>query len=325
MPDSYWSRHATVIAAVIIGIGFALVVGSVTYRQYQVGRYANSQSREHADANERKATQDIAERCAFSFAPAEAIRGCVSESVSAYQARNNDNQDLQAQQQMAFWALVMAIVSGGSLVISGIALAALIDSLNQTRTAIRNDREIGEAQARAYLSIVRISIGIGVDYSIIFQVSVTNSGHSPAFFAHAVVEMLYAGTTPEGWHTTEARYTRPFELGTVRPDGLPSDMLVTNQQDFIVPNAALKSPDGHALAFKVGVFARDVFLKEISCIESYMCIRSPDDTCSSDQIVRRPIHADIHGDAGLRASAWTDDAYRGHKPTQSADDASTRP
>jgi hypothetical protein len=49
--------------------------------------------------------------------------------------------------------LIMTIVSGAGLLISSAALAALIESLRQTRTVVRNTREIGEAQVRCYPAI----------------------------------------------------------------------------------------------------------------------------------------------------------------------------
>lgn len=191
MSFSNWSRDNKIVIAFILVAVVGAIISAVVYREYHVGRNAYREYQRETQADQREAADEIAKRCATYGPPSKAIRHCIAEAVRAYQSEANTSQDLQAQKDMAYWGMAMFFASGASLLISLVGLVALIDSLNQTRTAIRNDREIGEAQARAYLNVSH-AVMVKVDTPAIFphldginaKVVFVNSGQSPAHNIH---------------------------------------------------------------------------------------------------------------------------------------------
>lgn len=183
MPNRTWSGQHTIVAAFIFAAALGAALGTIAYREYRVGRDAYGEYQRKAYADQREATSQIARRCATYGPPPEAIRRCIAEAVRAYDAERDTNEDLKAQKDMAFWSKWMLIVSGIGLGFSFVGLVALMDSLNQTRSAIRNDREVGQAQVRAYLTVESAAItahphDAGVFWDL--QVRISNSGQSPA-------------------------------------------------------------------------------------------------------------------------------------------------
>lgn len=85
------------------------------------------------------------------------------ESRDRERAEQHDEEDLIAQQDMAEWAFWLLLASVTGLIVSVSGLAALFVSLYQTRTAIKDNRVIGEAQVRCYLSIRDVYIAFGGD------------------------------------------------------------------------------------------------------------------------------------------------------------------
>lgn len=81
---------------------------------------------------------------------------------------------------MAYWAKVMFFTSAGGLVVSIFGLIALFISLAQTRKAIADTREIGEAQVRAYISIEPQKMRTKGDRAAEITAVVRNTGQTPA-------------------------------------------------------------------------------------------------------------------------------------------------
>ncbi len=89
------------------------------------------------------------------------------------------------------------MVSGGGLLISMVGLGFIWQSLKHTTIAISNDREIGEAQVRAYLSVNPpethersglTEIGPGKTPTLILKIS--NTGQSPAYDMKYVAALM---------------------------------------------------------------------------------------------------------------------------------------
>lgn len=87
-----------------------------------------------------------------------------------------DIADLVAQQQMASWAQWMFWATMASVVVSALALFGLLTSLRQTAAAIKDNRQVGEATAQAYVHAVEAEFGSSLN----ILVSLMNSGSSPA-------------------------------------------------------------------------------------------------------------------------------------------------
>lgn len=64
-----------------------------------------------------------------------------------------DEEDLQAQKDMVYWAKLMAWTSAGSVLISIGALGGLFVSLRQTGSALSVTRAMGQSASRAYVSL----------------------------------------------------------------------------------------------------------------------------------------------------------------------------
>ena len=114
--------------------------------------------------------------------------------------------DLQAQRNMSKWALAMFIVSGAGVIVAVFGLLFIKETLLATQKAAKyafdtlhqaklttkaaNDtvaetKRIGEAQVRAYLSIVDLSVVVseeGITHKL--RVTVKNSGQTPAYLKH---------------------------------------------------------------------------------------------------------------------------------------------
>lgn len=86
--------------------------------------------------------------------------------------------DLEAQESMAASAYGMSVLTCISLIVSIAALIALFRSLRQTSRAIQDNREMGEAQTRAYLSVVRLRAPQSGPHALVYEIS--NQGASPA-------------------------------------------------------------------------------------------------------------------------------------------------
>ncbi|MER8455863.1 hypothetical protein NKH24_06950 [Mesorhizobium sp. M1300] len=109
---------------------------------------------------------------------------CLAENSGANREAQKSKYDLAAQQEMAEWGFAMLLVSAFSLVISVFGLVALFVSLDQTRTAVRDTREIGEAQTAGYVALKRTEFRLaGADhglkvYSAILDCQWRNAGHT---------------------------------------------------------------------------------------------------------------------------------------------------
>lgn len=172
------------------------------------------QHSEYQRAKHSKAEQAVSEayaRCQVGSAPADWSEQCLIEQVRAYAEAYDTNEDLRAQRDMAFWALVMAFVSAGGLLLSAIGLMGLFMSLHQTRRAISDTRELGEAEIRAYLyfkvekvAIERKENADGSNVTVKFIGRVHNCGSTPSY----VFQVLY-----------DIVATKPGQVGSTKADG----------------------------------------------------------------------------------------------------------
>lgn len=121
----------------------------------------------------------------FGWPAAAAITDPAAETLKEAAAIHREVRDLQAQEDMAFWAKWMLYATCGSIVISAFALVGLFSSLIQTRRAIQDNREIGEAQTIAYMTAenlqFRLVSGSSPPFTPIIDSHWRNSGSTPAF------------------------------------------------------------------------------------------------------------------------------------------------
>lgn len=193
MSFSNWSRYVTIVVLQCAALFFIAQVGLGVWHQYELSRDAYRQYQHATKSDQDKAADEIASNCSVVTQVNPALRDCLREAVLAYQKKNNTNQDLEAQKDMAYWAFVTALVGGFGLLISVGGLYLLFQSLRQTRQAITNDRAIGEAQVRAYLTVEspeQHSPDIQPDRPISAELKIKNTGQSPAYNMRYIAALM---------------------------------------------------------------------------------------------------------------------------------------
>jgi hypothetical protein len=161
-----------------------------SFKSIEEYQKANSDNRQEISSYKQETGEQYAKACLEEDRAVSAWAYCIVNSIDASRNAQRSNYDLKAQQEMAVWAYSLLLLTIGGFVISVVGLAALFLSLAQTRTAIKDTRDIGEAQVRAYMSEKRTSIGWldwevgGFTFMNIWQ----NTGQSPALGCIAYVD-----------------------------------------------------------------------------------------------------------------------------------------
>ncbi len=123
--------------------------------------------------------QDTFSRCIAAAADIPATQRCEAEASATAAQDFTSQSDLRSQLDMSAWSYALLLLTIVSTTVSVFGLAALLVSLRQTWTAIRNSREIGEAQIRAYLHCSSARYELGESW-IQVTVELANTGQSPA-------------------------------------------------------------------------------------------------------------------------------------------------
>lgn len=190
---------------------------------------------------------------------------------------------------MALWAEWMTYATGATVVLTFIGLVALIRTLHHTKRAadytgrmlreakkateaaqdaVVVTREIGEAQARAYLSIERaaayMDLGISDGPGISAEVTVRNYGQSPAKEVHFAVEVACTVKDERGSQRTEFIRSETWEIGVISP-GKSEDSGTVGFGTMNWPPDVIQDERGAPKVGigTVGVYAVDVFGKGI--------------------------------------------------------------
>ncbi|MER9883089.1 hypothetical protein [Mesorhizobium sp. M0118] len=110
---------------------------------------------------------------------------CLAESGESNREAQRPKYELAVQQEMAEWTFAMLLVSIFSVAISVSGLVMLYVSLDQTRTAVRDTRELAEAQTAGYIALKQNRLHlVGADhglkvYSAVLDWQWRNAGHTP--------------------------------------------------------------------------------------------------------------------------------------------------
>jgi hypothetical protein len=225
-------------------------------------------NKEQAEREADKAYQEIAGKCQvfFGLDSTLAFQNCLKNEVDAYQKKEATNQDLKAQVDMTFWAKFAFFASAASVVVGSLGFVLLILSLRQTRQAITNDREIGEAQVRAYVHvevIVPKNLGVGQTPTCLFFSH--NSGASPAKnLRHIAMMAMLEHPLPDNQpDLIEVSPGQKPQGSTLAVGGPPQRADVKfdaplSKQDY----DALFADKGKRLYVAIRVFYDDVFKKD---------------------------------------------------------------
>jgi hypothetical protein len=137
------------------------------YSTYQV----TADSDREASANKIESSCFNADRAKFS----ECLRG----EITSYYQKQATNQDLQAQQDMAFWAKALFILGIGQSVLSGLGIYFVLRTLSATREANEIAKNTANRQLRAYIGYSGCKMTRTNDFFYI-EVCLTNFGQTPA-------------------------------------------------------------------------------------------------------------------------------------------------
>jgi hypothetical protein len=117
---------------------------------------------------------------------------------------DREEADLCAQREMAVAARDLYWINLLQLGVAAFGTMAILWSLTYTRHALvvareamQVEREIGEAQVRAYLVVSEPRIGFN-ELQPIFRLKLRNSGSSPAMFLRATCSMSFAPLSQDG-------------------------------------------------------------------------------------------------------------------------------
>lgn len=152
-PVSYWhiSRILTSIVLHSTVIYFLVGSGLSLWSTYEINRQAYRDYQLRTLTEQEESARNIANRCSVIIEPTMTFSECILTELLAYQKTDTVDKDLQAQQEMATWALWSLVATWAGLAVSIGGFFVLWRSLRQTREAISIDREVGHAQVRAYL------------------------------------------------------------------------------------------------------------------------------------------------------------------------------
>lgn len=183
MSGSNWRKDFEFgLIALACALLIALPILGLMLGEYAEVHRANATYQENAE-RDRKATSEVISKACFETDFA-IFSKCITEKIAAYYEQQATNQDLQAQQDMAYWAKTLLILGIFQLGFSAFGIYFIWRSLELNRAAITIARETMVAQTRAWLSIKSVKIQkmqvTAEGVAITAQFQIINSGQSPA-------------------------------------------------------------------------------------------------------------------------------------------------
>lgn len=239
MSRSVWRTNAAIVGGVV---AVFLVAASVTSAVVLKYRQHHESERVNASYPQQGAAAQNAKVFCARFPEKDQVE-CAKDYVEAEKADTRAKYDLQAQQEMAEWALGMFLISGFGLLFSAFGLAALV-------WTFREQRKLTHNQSRAYLEIIDAFLRAdGIDittgqahYRV--DLHIRNNGETPALGVRLELKMTY---TPE-WDvdTVDKVETSEYELGglgraEIPAKGVYSVVASGEGNDIVGPSAGNKS------------------------------------------------------------------------------------
>lgn len=113
--------------------------------------------------------------------PSQTDNECILRALQSTREYQRAEANLNAQKDMAKWALAMVIISGAGTAVSLLGILFIADTLRATRKGNRINRRIGEAQSRAYLAAVSMKLERTTTTHFKVIVEINNTGITPAW------------------------------------------------------------------------------------------------------------------------------------------------
>ncbi len=271
MSKVYWFCKLT--------LGLAIFAFCILFSVYLVLEYkkGHADQRDTAAEYHSDATQHSPASCGavMDESGLVGLLTCLADNVSADGGVKQAEYDLNAQQDMAAWALGMLIATIWMTVITlfGVffvwrTLKATQDMACDTRGMANDTRDIGKKQVKAYLTIAKAKMSIRVDQDRVFWLvypEVKNTGQSPAT---GIKVRVFQGTPIENrQNERRASVTWP-DLGAgvefadrVTTETLSSDIRFIDSEETQA-----------SVSFTVLVTAKDVFGDPIKHESWFNCV-----------------------------------------------------
>ncbi|WP_411816769.1 hypothetical protein [Hyphococcus sp. DH-69] len=168
--------------------------------------------------------------------------------------------DLLAQERMAFWTKAIGVFTA-------IGLGILFVTFAATRDAVVETRKIGEAQTRAYLSVIDAEI-VDPEFSdFAFDVIVTikNFGQSPAFQFRWLAEptlQYFWGNNHHAPSESDLEKIRPFDTPIVISAGTEEQIRIPILEKAVHEIMDGRGPGDLILVGSIELFWKDVFKRD---------------------------------------------------------------
>lgn len=261
MFGSDWGRNDQIkigIAAAFILttlLVFTWMLASLDASYSQQAEYAAAQ---YADRTQARISGTCQDREPNAFAK------CVQEIVESTHEAQTSERDLGAQQRMALWALATFCSSVASVLVTIVGIFFVWRTLEANQAAVEtanraidSERETGEAQVRAYLSLDNVEVEIGDPSTrpATIRFDLINSGNSPALRTEVWFAVSDKGMVGKNTLTP----VTGVQVGTVRQS--PSSQRESGQiHNPIFEGSAL--PGNAQIFIRVFVSFEDVFDKD---------------------------------------------------------------
>lgn len=174
---------------IVAGGAFSVLLGKYAEVQQVYATYQHN-----AQSDREKAKDKIAESC--SNAEGASLARCISNGLDAYANQQASNKDLQAQQNMAFWAACMfgvGILEVGATLVGIFLVWKTLDATKQelaiAKVSAEESTRIGKAQVRGYLSVDGGKFSL-LERFIWFEINLTNRGQSPLFDGNCTARLV---------------------------------------------------------------------------------------------------------------------------------------
>lgn len=173
MPDISWRKGIAALAIIALA---ALTAASLFYVWSQKAELDRSYQDYQSKAAEKQdnAADKAADYCKGIIARGPLLK-CAVNQLKAYNQQDSRDQDLKAQQDMAFWAEWLFYVT---VIFGSVGAVLTIIGIWYVRNTLLEIRRIGEAEIRAYISC----LGGNFEFDpqkLIINVKLKNTGQSP--------------------------------------------------------------------------------------------------------------------------------------------------
>ncbi len=139
---------------------------------------------------------------------------CAKEIIAANRESERGERDLEAQQSMARWTLIMGVVAGAGLLISLIGVVLVYITFRETRRAAdagfrANEiaQESSQRQLRPYVHIEGMKPERPKSGMKDISITIKNFGHTPAENIRTAFSWCYCPASQDRWSLPGARVT----------------------------------------------------------------------------------------------------------------------